>query len=82
MNKKKVLLKLINNPVNVKFQDFVLIVGAFGFVPVRTKGSHNIFLNKEINEIINIQNYKGEAKPYQIKQFLSLVEKYNLKMGD
>ena len=38
--------------------------------------------NKEINEIINIQNYKGEAKPYQIKQFLSLVEKYNLKMGD
>ena len=82
MNKKKVLLKLINNPVNVKFQDFVLIVYAFGFVLVRTKGSHNIFLNKEINEIINIQNYKGEAKPYQIKQFLSLVEKYNLKMGD
>ena len=82
MNKKKVLLKLINNPENVKFQDFVLIVGAFRFVPARTKGSHNIFLNKEINEIINIQNYKGEAKPYQIKQFLSLVEKYNLKMGD
>ena len=82
MNKKKVLLKLINNPANVKFQDFVLIVDAFGFVPARTKGSHNIFLNKEINEIINIQNYKGEAKPYQIKQFLSLVEKYNLKMGD
>ena len=82
MNKKKVLLKLVNNPVNVKFQDFVLIVDAFGFVLVRAKGSHNIFLNKEINEIINIQNYKGEAKPYQIKQFLSLVEKYNLKMDD
>ena len=82
MNKKKLLLKLINNPTNVKFQDFVLIAEAFGFVLVRTKGSHNIFLNKEINEIINIQNYKSEAKPYQIKQFLSLVEKYNLKMGD
>jgi len=82
LNKKKVLLKLVNNPVNVKFQDFILIVDAFGFVLVRTNGSHNIFLNKEINEIINIQNYKGEAKPYQIKQFLSLVEKYNLKMDD
>ena len=82
MNKKKVLLKLVNNPVNVKFQDFYLIVDAFVFVLVRAKGSHNIFLNKEINEIINIQNYKGEAKPYQIKQFLSLVEKYNLKMDD
>ena len=82
MNKKKILLKIINNPVNVKFQDFILIVEAFEFILVRTKGSHNIFLNKEINEIINVQNYKGEAKPYQIKQFLYLVEKYNLEMRD
>ncbi len=31
---------------------------------------------------INIQNFNGDAKPYQIKQFLSIVEKYNLKMGE
>jgi hypothetical protein len=28
------------------------------------------------------QNVDGEAKPYQIKQFFSLMEKYNLKMED
>jgi hypothetical protein len=32
--------------------------------------------------MINIQNFKGEAKPYQIKQFLYLVEKYNLELRD
>ena len=41
-----------------------------------------IFKNKNINELINIQNVNGEAKPYQIKQFLILVEKYNLRMEE
>ena len=30
---------------------------------------------------INIQNVKGEAKPYQMRQLLSLMEKYNLKLS-
>ena len=27
-------------------------------------------------------NVRGQAKPYQIKQFLNLVERYNLKLED
>ena len=30
--------------------------------------------------MINLQNVKGQAKPYQIQQFLRLVERYNIKM--
>ena len=82
MNKKKLLLKIINNPKNVNFKDFTLIIESFGFLIARRKGSHYIYKNDEICEIINIQNFNGEAKPYQIKQFLSLVEKYNLKLGE
>ncbi len=26
-------------------------------------------------------SYRGDAKPYQIRQFLALVEQYNLRMG-
>jgi hypothetical protein len=26
--------------------------------------------------------HRGEAKPYQIRQFLSIVEKYDLKLED
>ncbi len=34
-----------------------------------------------ITEMVNIQNVNGEAKTYQIKKFLSIVEKYGLKSG-
>ena len=80
MNKQRLLQRILNNQKNVKFNDFVTILEAFGFFRARTEGSHNIFKNNSVNEIINIQNVNGEAKPYQIKQFFSLVEKYNLKM--
>ena len=82
MNKKKLLQKIVNNPKNIRFNDFLAIVESFGFLKIRSKGSHIIFFNNAINEMINIQNFKGEAKPYQIKQFLYLVEKYNLEMSD
>ena len=80
MNKQKLIKQIYNNPKNVKFNDFVIIIEGFGFRRTRGEGSHNIFKHDSVNEIINIQNINGEAKPYQIKQFFSLVEKYNLKM--
>ena len=82
MNKRRLLQQIANNQKNVKFNDFVSILEAFGFFRTRTEGSHNIFRNSSVNEIINIQNVDGEAKPYQIKQFFSLIEKYNLKMEE
>lgn len=82
MNKQKLLQQILNNQKNVKFNEFVTIIEAFGFFRARTDGSHNIFKNTLVNEFINIQNVNGEAKPYQIKQFFSLVEKYNLKMEE
>jgi hypothetical protein len=32
--------------------------------------------------MIDLQEVNGKAKPYQIQQFLHLVERYNLKLGD
>jgi predicted RNA binding protein YcfA (HicA-like mRNA interferase family) len=76
------LRQILNSPKNVKFTDFVSILSAFGFVCTRTEGSHNIFKNTAVKEIVNVQIVDGEAKPYKIRQFFSLVEKYNLKMED
>ena len=33
-------------------------------------------------ELVNLQNKKGKAKPYQVRQFLTLVEQYNLDLGE
>ncbi len=39
-------------------------------------------MHPAIKEIVNLQDSSGEAKPYQIRQFLRLVERYNIKMED
>lgn len=82
MNEKKLLLKLLSNSKNIKFDEFVRLVGSFGFYLVRVSGSHHIFKRDGISEMVNIQNVNGEAKPYQIKQFLSIVEKYGLEIRE
>lgn len=45
---------------------------------LRIKGSHYIFSKNGIEEIVNIQEVNGKAKPYQVKQIREIVAKYNL----
>jgi predicted RNA binding protein YcfA (HicA-like mRNA interferase family) len=78
--KQKLLRKLLTGSNNIAFNDMVAIVEAFGFQLSRVNGSHHIFENAAISEQLNLQNKKGKAKPYQIKQFLQLVEQYNLTL--
>jgi len=60
----------------------VALVEAFGFRLARVSGSHHIFEHADVSEIINLQDRKGKAKPYQVRQFLELVEEYNLQLGE
>ena len=82
VNKNKLLKQIYNNSKNVRFSDLITLANAFNFYQSRSDGSHFIYKNDEISEWINLQNKNGEAKPYQIKQFLRLVEKYNLKLEE
>jgi len=45
-------------------------------------GSHHIFIHPKIPELLNLQDLKGKAKPYQVKQLLQLVEIHNLQLED
>lgn len=49
---------------------------------LRVSGSHHLFGRSGVIELINVQNVGGKAKPYQIRQFLKIVEKYNLTLND
>ena len=82
MNKHKILQKILAGSKNIRFSDMVNLVQGFGFNLSRTDGSHHIFVRPDIPELVNLQNFKGQAKPYQIRQFLKLVEKHNLKLED
>jgi len=83
VNRRKLLRRLALGAVrNVSFSDMVSLVEGFGFQLHRTTGSHHIFTHPGIPELMNLQDVAGEAKPYQIRQFLRLVERYNLGLED
>ncbi|MBS3757903.1 MAG: type II toxin-antitoxin system HicA family toxin [Desulfobacterales bacterium] len=80
MNRRKILKKILDGSKNIKFSDMVNLIEGFGFQLSRTDGSHHIFSRPDIPELVNIQSVKGQVKPYQIRQFLKLVEKYDLSL--
>ncbi len=82
MKKHKLFQKLFSGSKNIHFSEVETCVTAFGFRLDRIKGSHHIYVHSNIPELINLQNVNGYVKPYQIKQFLKIIEQYNLQMED
>jgi predicted RNA binding protein YcfA (HicA-like mRNA interferase family) len=82
MNRRKILLKILSGTKNIRFSDMVNLIEGFGFRLSRTDGSHHIFSRPDIPELVNLQQINGQAKPYQIRQFLKLVEKHDLKLEE
>jgi hypothetical protein len=60
----------------------VNIVLSFGFIRIAGSGSYRTYAKKRIPGIINLQEVKGQAKHYQVKQFIGCVKKYKLKPED
>jgi len=75
----KILKWLENNPKNVRFTELCRAAEAFGFQGRGGKGSHRIFVRDGIPEMLNFQNVKGKAKPYQVRQLIKVIKKYNLE---
>jgi virulence-associated protein VapD len=80
---EKLLSKILQgrSDSNIDFSDLRKLLDIFGFSE-RIKGSHHIFTKSELEEIINIQEINGKAKPYQVKQVRNLILKYQLKFSE
>ncbi len=83
MNEKKLLVRLARGAVtNVAFADLLRLAEGLGFERRRISGSHHILAHPDISELINLQDVRGQAKPYQIRQLMRLVERYDLRLGE
>jgi predicted RNA binding protein YcfA (HicA-like mRNA interferase family) len=80
--KRKLLEKVLAGSKNIQFDELVTLVEAFGFRLSRVNGSHHIFTHPDVSAIVNLQNKKGKAIAYQIRQFLTLIEEYALTLED
>ena len=83
MRPRPLLSRVVHGDLaNVSFTDMRKLVEAFGFELSRTSGSHSIFSHPDVPGLLNLQEVRGQAKPYQIRQFLRLVERYALTMEE
>lgn len=64
----------------VSFRDFIALIEAFGFIHARTKGSHQSFVHPDSAQLLVIQPKGKDAMPYQVRQFLDMVEEYGLTL--
>ena len=67
---------------NVDFADLVRLVEALGFRRMGGRGSHRVFARPGVAELINLQQEKGQAKTYQVRQVVTLVRRYHLSLED
>jgi len=79
---RKVLERARAGQGNLRFGDMTRLVESLGFRLARVNGSHHIFTHPGVPELVNLQDVDGRCKPYQVKQVLRLVDRYNLKLGD
>jgi hypothetical protein len=79
MDKRELLAELKANPKKIRFARMCRIAEAFGFQTRKGSGSHRIYYREDFREILNFQNDDGWAKPYQVRQFIKIIEKYDLQ---
>ncbi len=75
-------LLLLSTNRSVSYRDFVAMVEAFGFRNIRTRGSHATYVCPACAEPLNLQPKGKDAKRYQIRNFLDIVEEYGLTLDN
>lgn len=79
MNRRELLRRLRVGAVhNVSFSDLQALAEGCGFQLIRVKGSHHLYHHPSVPRTLNLQPEGKQAKGYQVRQFLSLLDRYNL----
>lgn len=78
---EKILEQMKREPSNVRFGDLQKVCGVHFGKPRNSGGSHLIFKTPwQGDPRVNIQNDKGKAKAYQVRQVLLAIERLGVKL--
>jgi hypothetical protein len=79
---ENILLRIRRNPKNVRFKDLCKVCEFYFGSPRKKGSSHRIYKTPWPGDPrINIQNRKGKAKAYQVRQVLKAIDKLELENG-
>lgn len=72
---ERIVEEMLANPKNVRFSELAWVCEQYFGAPRQMGSSHVIFRTPwEGDPRINIQNDRGKAKPYQVRQVLRAIE--------
>lgn len=78
----KITEEMKANPKGVRFNDLQKVCNHYFGKPRQSGSSHCIYKTPWPGDPrVNIQNHKGKAKPYQVKQVLLAIEKIEVHHG-
>jgi hypothetical protein len=70
------------NPGDIRFSDLCLVCDYYFGEARQSKTSHRVYkMPWPGDPRVNIQNYRGKAKAYQVKQVLLAIEKLEVTHG-
>jgi hypothetical protein len=77
-----ILIQMQQNPKGVRYSDLCKVCDYYFGKARQVRSSHRIYKTPwQGDPRINIQNYKGSAKAYQVKQVLIAIEKLEVYHG-
>lgn len=81
-NINELIIALQQNPKNVRFSDLCKICDHYFGEPRKKKSSHRVYKTPwQGDPRVNIQNDRGMAKAYQVKQVLLAIEIMEVSHG-
>ena len=81
-NVDDVLRRMKLNPRDIRFSDLCLVCDYYFGEARQSKTSHRVYKTPWPGDPrVNIQNYRGKAKAYQVKQVLLAIEKLEVTHG-
>ena len=78
-----IVAQMRNNPGGIRFADLCKICDHYFGEARQTSGSHRVYkMPWSGDPRVNIQNNKGRAKTYQVRQILKAIERMELEHGE
>ena len=75
-NTEELIKQMRANPKGVRFVDLERVCRVFFGEPRRSGGSHQTYKIPWAGDPrVNIQDFNGQAKPYQVKQVLAAIDR-------
>lgn len=76
----KILERMRKNPKGMRFSELCKVCDEYFGEPRQSGSSHRVYKTPwQGDPRVNIQNFKGKAKPYQVRQVIQAIDRLEIR---